>query len=495
MMDVDIVRVPDTSKQTTPDDNLMLNMDFFDDLITVKDELFSGFDSSSPIGDIDSLLSDFDQCMTPGQMNLDSCGESSSRGPVDPGTSSSGSCYASSSCSSSDLLHSDNEEYFSGGECELDTSTGVEASPLSAVSSDTLQTANAAPPISHTASVQDSDRKPLVVPVSVRGAGTVCTVRILPASASPAALSSTADATQKPSVVHVKNVQNLRATAPAARVIRVVRKQQQHSHTTLPVISVTSGNSSSLSRLQWPRAPQAHGASRVSLSGEERRLFEQEGLHIPTSWPLTRQQEYDLKRIRRKIRNKMSAQDSRKRKKQYYDSLEERVRVCTDENRSLHKRLRALETKSDALAVENETLTAQLRRATTRSTNPSQPVACLILLLLLSVSLCILPGQRAKQNTPNHSFYTESGSSLVSTAPSLRPASAPVNFLRQLMTGVLTSPQIVPVNKPSIVSPTPTVPLHLGVAGMEMGVSGLCDGRAGNLCSGVDSNKLLLQLD
>lgn len=47
--------------------------------------------------------------------------------------------------------------------------------------------------------------------------------------------------------------------------------------------------------------------------------------------------------MRRKIKNKISAAESRKRKKDYVEGLEERVEKCTKINRSLQERVINLE--------------------------------------------------------------------------------------------------------------------------------------------------------
>lgn len=138
-----------------------------------------------------------------------------------------------------------------------------------------------------------------------------------------------------------------------------------------------------------------NGYPRLVLTAEERRLLAKEGITLPSSYPLTKHEERELKRIRRKIRNKISAQDSRKRKKEYVDGLEDRVKQCTAENQTLIRRIKILQS-------QNQTLTAQLKRLQSVLTGvtsgggsgkSAQPATCL-LVLLLSVALVALPSMR-----------------------------------------------------------------------------------------------------
>lgn len=125
----------------------------------------------------------------------------------------------------------------------------------------------------------------------------------------------------------------------------------------------------------------------LQLTEDERRLLEKEGISIPGHLPLTKAEERSLKMIRRKIRNKQSAQESRKRKKEYVDGLENRVKLCTTQNVQLQKKVNILERQQVSLMEQIKRLQSAISGS---SNKPVQTSTCLMI-LLLSFSLLLIP--------------------------------------------------------------------------------------------------------
>ncbi|XP_052870062.1 cyclic AMP response element-binding protein A [Anopheles cruzii] len=90
----------------------------------------------------------------------------------------------------------------------------------------------------------------------------------------------------------------------------------------------------------------------LMLTEEEKRTLLAEGYPIPTRLPLTKAEEKSLKKIRRKIKNKISAQESRRKKKEYMDQLERRVEILVSENLDYRKRVESLEDSNQNLITE-----------------------------------------------------------------------------------------------------------------------------------------------
>ncbi|XP_028271035.1 cAMP responsive element binding protein 3-like 3 like [Parambassis ranga] len=143
----------------------------------------------------------------------------------------------------------------------------------------------------------------------------------------------------------------------------------------------------------------------IVLTEEEKRLLAKEGLTIPSHMPLTKAEERTLKRVRRKIRNKQSAQESRKKKKVYVDGLENRVAICTAHNLELQKKVQLLQKQNMSLIEQLRKLQAMVKISTMKASTTS---TC-VMVFLLSFCLIIFPSVNPfGRNTEVKELYTPS---------------------------------------------------------------------------------------
>ncbi|XP_011928491.1 PREDICTED: cyclic AMP-responsive element-binding protein 3-like protein 3 isoform X1 [Cercocebus atys] len=133
--------------------------------------------------------------------------------------------------------------------------------------------------------------------------------------------------------------------------------------------------------------PGAEHCQELVLTEDEKKLLAKEGITLPTQLPLTKYEERVLKKIRRKIRNKQSAQESRKKKKEYIDGLETRMSACTAQNQELQRKVLHLEKQNLSLLEQLKKLQAIVVQSTSKSAQTGTCVA----VLLLSFALIILP--------------------------------------------------------------------------------------------------------
>ncbi|CAM4656331.1 unnamed protein product [Leuciscus chuanchicus] len=130
------------------------------------------------------------------------------------------------------------------------------------------------------------------------------------------------------------------------------------------------------------------------LTEDEKRLLAKEGVTLPNQFPLTKYEERILKKIRRKIRNKQSAQESRKKKKEYIDGLESRMAACSAHNQELQRKVFQLEKCNISLMEQLRRLQAMIMNGS----KPAQTGTC-ILVLLLSFTLILLPSLKPFSDT------------------------------------------------------------------------------------------------
>uniref|UniRef100_A0A8D2L708 cAMP responsive element binding protein 3 like 1 n=1 Tax=Varanus komodoensis TaxID=61221 RepID=A0A8D2L708_VARKO len=136
------------------------------------------------------------------------------------------------------------------------------------------------------------------------------------------------------------------------------------------------------------------------LTEEEKRTLIAEGYPIPTKLPLTKAEEKALKRVRRKIKNKISAQESRRKKKEYVECLEKKVETYTSENNELWKKVETLENANRTLLQQLQKLQALVAGKVSRPYKMASTqtgtclmvrLACFPFLIWLVLSLIALP--------------------------------------------------------------------------------------------------------
>uniref|UniRef100_UPI0037E98B52 cyclic AMP-responsive element-binding protein 3-like protein 2 n=1 Tax=Semicossyphus pulcher TaxID=241346 RepID=UPI0037E98B52 len=126
------------------------------------------------------------------------------------------------------------------------------------------------------------------------------------------------------------------------------------------------------------------GSGPLMLTEEERRTLVAEGYPVPTKLPLTKAEEKALKKIRRKIKNKISAQESRRKKKEYMDTLEKKVENCSNENHELRRKVENLECNNKSLLQQLQSLQAMVAGKVPKSCRVAgtQTSSCLMVVVL-----------------------------------------------------------------------------------------------------------------
>ncbi|XP_042261144.1 cyclic AMP-responsive element-binding protein 3-like protein 1 isoform X3 [Thunnus maccoyii] len=188
--------------------------------------------------------------------------------------------------------------------------------------------------------------------------------------------------------------------------------------------SSSSSSSTAISSSPLLTAPhKLQGSGPLMLTEEEKRTLVAEGYPVPNKLPLTKSEEKALKRVRRKIKNKISAQESRRKKKEYVECLEKKVESYTSENSDLWRKVENLETANRSLLQQLQKLQSLIsgkvvprscKMASTQTGTCLMMMAVCFVLVLGSFSPCLSP------------FYSLAhSSSLSSSSSSNSPSSSP----------------------------------------------------------------------
>lgn len=142
-------------------------------------------------------------------------------------------------------------------------------------------------------------------------------------------------------------------------------------------------------RKQAPAAAHAAAAATAAarsgsffdiLTDEERGLMEQEGITVPKKGPLSKASERELKRLRRQVKNKYSAKDSRKKRKEYMDGLAQANADLADQLTASRRDASALRSKLRGV----QSLFRPAAKASVGVASKTRKSAVLLLCLLFS---------------------------------------------------------------------------------------------------------------
>ncbi|NWR49451.1 CR3L2 protein, partial [Regulus satrapa] len=210
---------------------------------------------------------------------------------------------------------------------------------------------------------------------------------------------------------------------------------------------VASRTASVLSNSPLLTAPhKLQGTGPLILTEEEKRTLIAEGYPIPTKLPLTKAEEKVLKKIRRKIKNKISAQESRRKKKEYMDSLEKKVETCSNENSELRKKVEVLENTNRTLLQQLQRLQAMVAGKVSRSCKAAstQTGTCLMMVVLCfavvfgsfsqsygpypSATKMVLPRQHSSPESYTDSIVRSRSLLIYEEPHQLEEPSSPISF-------------------------------------------------------------------
>jgi len=117
-----------------------------------------------------------------------------------------------------------------------------------------------------------------------------------------------------------------------------------------------------LANIPIPDPEEGHMLTREHLLALSSQTFEDYIRKLQATRDVTSEEKKEIKRQRRLIKNRESAQASRQRKKSYLDKLEQKVAAISSVNAQLREQLTAMQTANRGLTSENKSLKDQVAR-------------------------------------------------------------------------------------------------------------------------------------